>query len=190
VSWRPGPSKSQLIIFGSGSNEDSSLRSTQPGPIISCHLADRRYLPRARGSASLGVKTSRWKYLATIAWSDGPSPPLGVVASMSRSSKQTHESTEDVTSMEYLCAQSTNSSTSALGSLSFPDMHSFFRCIALSRGNSPFYSVPTRFDMDDGKKRFLSIARASQGPHKEPPSPNSSLHNLPRPNASRDSGVH
>lgn len=48
------------------SNEDASLRSTQPGRTISCHLADERYLPRARGSASHGRGASKWKYLATI----------------------------------------------------------------------------------------------------------------------------
>lgn len=61
-------------------------------------------------------------------------------------------------------------------SLSFPEMHSIFRCITLSRGNSLFYSV-SKIDIGRSNFWFLSIVQTSRGPHKEPQSLNSSLHN-------------
>ena len=91
-------------------------------------------------------------------------PLQALFASMSRSSKQTHESAEDET-WNISAHKVPTLSTLCPRSLSFSDMHSFFRCIALSRGNFPFYSLLTRLILDDGKKLwFLSIVRPSQGP--------------------------
>lgn len=164
VSWTHGgrgPPKAQLIIFGSDSNEDASLRSTRPGRTISCHLADERYLPRARGSASSGRGAAKWKYLATIALRLPPRSRPWKLSSRPRTKRGI-----SLRTMYQLARRS----------LSFPEMHSIFRCITLSRGNSLFYSVP-KIDIGRSNFWFLSIVQTSRGPHKEPPSLNPSLHN-------------